>query len=328
MPQSPAACVLDAAARAGYSGQMKIGIVGSGAMGSLFGGRLSLSGCDVVLYDIFEEHVKKVVADGLAIEEASSGAVTVARPRASTDPYAAEGADVLIIFVKSTATEEAAARFAPLARADTIALTLQNGLGNEAILNSHFGPQRTAAGVTSQGATFLGPGRIRHAGSGPTHICMSDGKNEKLSPLRGVFEAAGFETHVSADVASLVWSKLVINVGINALTAITRQLNGALLESDDARAIMADLVAEAVAVARARGITLSHGDPLAVVYDVARRTGANRSSMLQDFDRGRASEIEVMNGAILREAARAGIPAPVNATITRLVRAIERARGG
>jgi 2-dehydropantoate 2-reductase len=305
---------------------MKIAIIGSGAMGSLFGGMLALSGCDVLLYDIFREHVEKVAAEGLAIEDAATGAVTVARPQASTDPGATEGADVLVIFVKSTATEEAAAQFARRARKDAIVLTLQNGLGNEEILTRHFGSGRTAAGVTSQGATFLGPGRIRHAGKGPTHICMSDGRNEKLAPLCRALERAGFETHVSADVASLVWSKLVINVGINALTALTNQPNGKLLESDDTRAIMADLVGEAVAVAVARGIPLTHGDPLAVVFDVAGKTGANRSSMLQDFDRKRPSEIEVMNGAIVREAQKAGIAVPVNATITRLVRALEKAR--
>jgi 2-dehydropantoate 2-reductase len=305
---------------------MRIGIVGSGAMGSLFGGRLSEANVDVVLYDIFREHVEKVNADGLAIEDAATGSVTVCRPRASTDPRTLEGSDVLIIFVKSTATEQAAAELAPRTGRDAIVLTLQNGLGNEAIINRHFGPHRTAAGVTSQGATFLGPGRIRHAGSGPTHICMSDRNNERLSPLCAALAAAGFETHVSTDVESLVWSKLVINVGINALTAITGQPNGRLLESEDTRAIMADLVAEAVAVAGARGVTLTHGDPLAVVYDVARKTGANRSSMLQDFDRRRASEIDVMNGAIVREAAREKIPVPVNATITRLVRALEKAR--
>jgi 2-dehydropantoate 2-reductase len=305
---------------------MKIAIVGSGAMGSLFGGMLSLSGCDVVLYDIFREHVEKIAADGLAIEDAATGAVTVARPRASSDPAAVDGADVLVIFVKSTATEEAAAQFAPRARKDAIVLTLQNGLGNEAILGRHFGSGRTAAGVTSQGATFLVPGRVRHAGRGPTHMCMSDGRNEKLSPLCRALEAAGFETHVSTDVASLVWSKLVINVGINALTALTNQPNGKLLESEDTRAIMADLVTEAVAVAAALGIPLTHEDPLAVVYDVAARTGANRSSMLQDFDRKRPSEIEVMNGAIVRAAGSAGVSVPVNATITRLVRAVEMAR--
>jgi len=324
MRRSP---VLDAGPPARYSGAMKIGIVGSGAMGSLFGGRLSLTGCDVVLYDIFREHVEAVTADGLSIEDAATGAVTTARPRASTDPRSVEGSDLLVIFVKSTATEEAAVQFAPRAGRNAIVLTLQNGLGNEAILSRVFGPERTAAGVTSQGATFLGPGRIRHAGKGPTHICMSSGRNEKLAPVCAAFEAAGFETHVSADVESLVWSKLVINVGINALTAITSQPNGGLLDSEETKAIMADLVGEAVAVAKARGIPLTHEDPLAVVYDVARKTGANRSSMLQDFDRNRASEIEVMNGAIVREAARAGIAAPVNTTITRLIRAIEKARG-
>jgi 2-dehydropantoate 2-reductase len=306
---------------------MKIGIVGSGAMGSLFGGRLSLSGCDVVLYDVFREHVETVTAEGLSIEDAATGAVTLARPRASTDPRSVEGSDLLVIFVKSTATEEAAAQFAPLAGRDAIVLTLQNGLGNEEILSRAFGPRRTAAGVTSQGATFLGPGRIRHAGKGPTHICMSDGRNERLSPVCAAFEAAGFETHVSTDVAGLIWSKLVINVGINALTAITGQPNGGLLDSEDTKGIMADLVREAVAVAKARGISLANEDPLAVVYEVARKTGANRSSMLQDFDRHRPSEIEVMNGAIVREAAQAGLPVPVNTTITRLIRAMEKARG-
>jgi 2-dehydropantoate 2-reductase len=305
---------------------MKTGIVGSGAMGSLFGGRLSLAGNDVVLYDIFKEHIGAVAADGLSIEDAASGAVTIAHPRASSDPRSVEDVELLIVFVKSTATEEAAAQFAARTRPDVIVLTLQNGLGNEEILKRAFGPGRTAAGVTSEGATFLGPGRIRHAGRGPTHICMSDGNNRKLEPVQAAFTAAGFDTHISADVASLVWSKLVVNVGINALTAITNQPNGGLLESDDTRAVMADLVNEAVAVANARGIRLTHEDPLAVVYDVARKTGANRSSMLQDFDRGRPSEIEVMNGAIVREAARAGLQVPVNVTITRIIRGMQKAR--
>jgi 2-dehydropantoate 2-reductase len=302
---------------------MRFCIIGSGAMGSLFGGMLSLSGHDVVLYDIFREHVDKVAADGLAIEDAATGTVTVAHPAASTDPRAARGAEVLIIFVKSTATEQAAALFAPIAGERAVILTLQNGLGNEAIISARFGPGRTAAGVTSQGATFLGPGRIRHAGKGPTHLCMSDGGNEKLAALQDALQGAGFETHISPDVAGLVWSKLVINVGINALTAITGQVNGKLVESEETKLIMADLVREAVDVARARGITLSFDDPLSVVYDVARKTGANRSSMLQDFDRHRRSEIDVMNGAIVREGGRAGVPVPVNETITRVVRAME-----
>ena len=305
---------------------MKIVIVGAGAMGSLFGGKLAQAGAEVVLYDVFAEHVLAVRAKGLAIEDASSGAVTVCRPHASTDVADCRNADVLVIFVKSTATEDAARAFRDVAGLATIALTLQNVLGNEAILRKHFGVERTAAGVTSQGATFLEPGKIRHAGKGPTHLGMADGRNEKLEPLAVLLGAAGFETHIEADVSSLVWSKLVINVGINALTAFVNQPNGRLLDTEETRALMADLVAEAVAVAKASGVRLTYADPLQTVMDVAKKTGANRSSMLQDFDRGRESEIDFINGAIVREAALLGVSVPVNATVTRLIRAIERLR--
>jgi 2-dehydropantoate 2-reductase len=305
---------------------MKISMIGSGAMGSLFGGKLSLAGHEVVLYDIFREHIEKVARDGLAIEDAATGAVAIAQPRASVDPAAVEGSHVFVFFVKSTATRRAAAQFAAFAEKETIALTLQNGLGNEEIIREVFGPQRTAAGVTSQGATFLGPGRIRHAGKGPTHIAMADGRKERLAALAEALGGAGFETHVENDVAALVWSKLVINVGINALTAITGQPNGKLLESEEAKAVMADLVAEAAAVAKASGIRIAYEDPLATVYEVAARTGANRSSMLQDFDKGRETEIDFMNGAIVREAAAQGLDVPVNLTITRLIKALEKTR--
>jgi len=305
---------------------MKISMIGSGAMGSLFGGRLALAGHQVVLYDVFREHVEAINRAGLSIEDAATGAITVSHPAASTDPRAVEGSDVFVVFVKSTSTEEAARQFAPIAAKNMIVLTLQNGLGNEEIIRRHFGAERTAAGVTSQGATFLGPGRIRHAGKGPTHVAMTDGDGVKLTGLVKALEAAGFETHLEKDVADLVWSKLVINVGINALTAFTGLPNGKLAEMEETRALMADLVAEAVAVARKRGIHFTYADPLATVLEVAKKTGANRSSMLQDFDRKRESEIDFMNGAIVREAAALGVPAPVNAAVTLLIKAMEKAR--
>jgi len=293
-------------------------------MGSLYGGRLAIAGNDVVLFDVDREHVEKVLRDGLVIEDAATGDTVVVHPRASADPTSVAGSDAFVVFVKSTATEQAAQQFKGLAGPKTIVLTLQNGLGNEAIIRKHFGPERTAAGVTSQGATFLGPGRIRHAGKGPTHISMSDGDNDKLSGLADALNRAGFETHVENDVAGLVWSKLVINVGINALTALIGQTNGTLLRHEETKLIMADLVREAVEVARARGIRFTYDDPLATVYEVAAKTGANRSSMLQDFDRARESEIDFMNGAIVREAEELGLPAPVNTTITRLVKTLDR----
>ncbi|MDP2790636.1 MAG: 2-dehydropantoate 2-reductase N-terminal domain-containing protein, partial [Rectinemataceae bacterium] len=188
---------------------MKISIIGSGAMGSLFGGRLALAEQEVVLYDVYREHVDAINASGLSIEDAATGEVTVVHPKASADPSAVAGSDILIIFVKSTATAEAAAQFKSFAKPGTIALTLQNGLGNEEILRKYFGAAGTAAGVTSQGATFLGPGRIRHAGKGPTHMAMSDGDSGKLAGLAESLSAAGFESHVDKDVAGMVWSILL-----------------------------------------------------------------------------------------------------------------------
>jgi 2-dehydropantoate 2-reductase len=293
-------------------------------MGSLFGGKLSLAGHDVILYDIFRAHVDAINADGLAIEDVATGQTTVAHPKASDDPAAVQGADVFVVFVKSTTTEKAAAQFKAFAAPHTIAITLQNGLGNEAILRKYFGDHGTAAGVTSQAATFLGPGRIRHAGKGPTHLGMADGDNSRLEPLVAALGTAGFDAHVSGDVASMIWSKLVVNVGINALTALTGLPNGALLDYEDLRAVMADVVAETVTVARARGVALTHADPLATVMDVCKKTAANKSSMLQDILNKRESEIDFINGAIVREAQSLGIQVPANQTLARLVRALDR----
>jgi 2-dehydropantoate 2-reductase len=299
---------------------MKIGIIGAGAMGSLYGGKLAQAGAEVLLYDISRTHVEAVNTSGLNIEELD-GKKTVVRLKATVVPADLADADVLLIFVKSSATAAAARQFAALAKAGAIAVTLQNGLGNEQILREAFGAERTAAGVTSQGATFLGPGRVRHAGAGPTHLCMSD--NAKLAPLVEALSKAGFETHLEKSIDSLVWSKLVINVGINALTALTGLPNGRLLDFPQTRALMGDLVAEAVRVAKARGVPLSYSEPLAMVYTVAEKTGRNRSSMLQDFDRRRPSEIDFINGAIVREAESLGLEAPVNRTVTRLVQALD-----
>ncbi|MBN1836847.1 MAG: 2-dehydropantoate 2-reductase [Spirochaetales bacterium] len=302
---------------------MTVGIVGAGAMGSLFGGRLAQAGVEVILFDINEAHVTAIQREGLRIEELATGKTEVARPRATSEAEELRDADYLLVFVKSAATAVVAERFASLAGPQAVAVTVQNGLGNEGILKSHFRASRTAAGVTAQGATFVGPGHIRHAGRGPTHLCMSDRHNERLDPLVDALNRAGLDTAIEDNIENLIWSKLIINVGINALTALVGVHNGKLLECDETLALMADLVEEAVAVARAKGITLTYEDPLGRVKEVAEKTGRNRSSMLQDFDNRRGTEIEFINGAVVREAEALGIPAPVNRSVTRLVKAVE-----
>jgi len=302
---------------------MKISIIGSGAMGSLFGGRLAMAGHQVMLYDIFQGHVDAVNSNGLSMEVAATGEVLTSRPSATSEAAVAARADLLIVFVKSTATRAVAAQFAPLANPGTLVLTLQNGVGNEEILREAFGAGNTAAGVTSQGATFLGPGSIRHAGNGPTYLCMSDRNNSRLEPVIAALNESGFEAHVEENINDLIWSKLIINVGINALTALTGFLNGQLTDYPELKEIMKDLVAEGVRVASARGISITHKDPLGTVFDVCAKTAQNRSSMLQDFDRGSASEIDFINQAIVREGEKLGIPTPVNRTLSLLVKSLD-----
>ncbi|MBN2049672.1 MAG: 2-dehydropantoate 2-reductase [Spirochaetales bacterium] len=302
---------------------MKIAVIGSGAMGSLFGGRLAETGHTVMLFDIFEEHVKRINQQGLIIQDAADGKERTVQPRATTDPMEAAGYDIYILFVKSTATEAAGRQFVKIVGPDAVVITLQNGYGNEEILRKIFGPGRTAAGVTSQGATFLGPGKIRHAGKGPTHLCMSDRKNEKLTAFVEALEKAGFEAHVEENIQDLIWSKLVINVGINALTAVTGVENGRLLDFEGTKAVMKDLVDEVLQVVQAKGITLTYSDAFQMTMDVAKKTAANRSSMLQDFDKGRKTEIDFINGAVVREAENLGIGVPVNKTMTHLVKMME-----
>ncbi len=305
---------------------MKISIIGSGAMGSLFGGMLSKSGEDVLLYDVNEAHVKKINSDGLSIRSAATGDTETVHPRASTNPDDTKDSDIFIIFVKSTITRLVAEQFLQLAGENSIVVTLQNGLGNEEIIREIFGKERVAAGVTSQGATFLGPGSINHAGNGPTHLCMSDKNNEKLKPFVAALNKAGFEADIEDNIENLVWSKLIINVGINALTAITGLENGKLLDYPELKEIMKDLVSEGVKTAEKRGVTLTFPDPLETVFDVCRKTAKNRSSMLQDFDRGSRTEIDFINYAIVREAEKMGMEAPVNKTVANLVKVMERVK--
>ncbi|MGC8879417.1 MAG: ketopantoate reductase family protein [Anaerolineae bacterium] len=301
---------------------MKIAIIGAGAMGSLFGARLAPL-CDVWLVDAWEEHIQAIQRNGVQLTnlDGSTERVTV---NATTDPNAVEGeVDLAIIFVKSHQTAQAAVWAAPMLKADGLALTMQNGLGNLEVMADVLGAERCVQGVTSHGATLLGPGQVRHAGAAATYLATRPAIAERVQRIAELFTRAGFETHLSDNLDSLLWGKLIINVGINALTAILRVRNGVLAEVAPARALMDAAVDEAVAVARARGITLPYADARARTREVAVATAANRSSMLADVLRGSPTEIEVINGAIVREGSRLGVATPVNQTLVQLVQALE-----
>ncbi|MEJ2558326.1 MAG: 2-dehydropantoate 2-reductase [Anaerolineae bacterium] len=301
---------------------MKIAVIGAGAMGSLFGGKLSPY-ADVWLVDPWASHVQTLQRDGLRLTELD-GTESIIPVQATTDSAAVGGGvDLVIIFVKSHQTAEAAQWARPLLKPDGLALTLQNGLGNLQTISNMLGEARAVQGVTSHGATLLGPGGVRHAGQGPTHIAIQPSIAERLNAVAALFRQAGFEIHLSNNLDGLLWGKLVINVGINPLTAILRVPNGVLAELEPASALMAATVDEAVRVAHAKGIALPYDDPQGQVKAVAVATGSNCSSMLSDVLRGVPTEIDVINGTIVREGTRLGIPTPVNQTLVWLIKAIE-----
>lgn len=300
---------------------MKIVVIGAGAMGSLFGGLLAENKNDVTLLDIWQEHVNVINSKGLSIErDGNQRQISV---QATTAPESIGEADLAIVFVKSTQTAQAAQIAAKLISTTGMVLTLQNGMGNADILTEALGGDRVLAGTTSHGATLLGPGMIRHAGIGATTIGLWQGADStKTQSVADLFNSAGIETTVTEDVRALIWEKLLINVGINAITALTGIKNGKIDEFQAARRLSEMAVREAMTVAKAQGISVCD-DATAHVLQVAQATAANRSSMGQDVDNHRETEIGAINGVVVKYAHAAGLNVPVNETLTALVETLQ-----
>lgn len=303
-------------------GKMKTVIMGAGAMGSLFGGLLTLSGEDVWLVDIWREHIDTIRSRGLTLEE--KGKSENIHVHATSEVASVGKADVVLFFVKTYQTEKAVSDALVLQKENTVFLTLQNGLGNEEAICKQVDRREVIMGVTGQGATLLGPGHIRHAGWGKTFIGELDGKiTDRANQIARMFLHAGMEAEVSSHIDHLIWEKLLVNIGINALTALTGFKNGQLLNFPETLRLMESLVSEAVEVARRKGIRVE-GNPIEKVRTVAEATRENRSSMGQDFDHKRRTEIDTINGAVVREAERLGISVPYNQMITDLIKVIEK----
>lgn len=300
---------------------MKIVVIGAGAMGSLFGALLAESGEDIRLYDIWEEHVKTINEKGLGIER--EGKVRKVTVNATTDKGQIGKADLAIIFVKSTQTGDAARTASELVGNNGFVLTLQNGMGNADIIGEIIDPGRIIAGTTSHGATMLRPGSIRHAGTGPTVIGMwSDIQKTGIQKIADMFNKAGIITKSVDDVRNVIWAKLLVNVGINAITALTGIKNGQILDLSVTKELSRAAVKEAMEVAEAQGVEIPY-DIVEHVFQVAEATKDNRSSMGQDVDNKRQTEIRAINGAVVKEAQKLGINVPVNQTLTALIETLQ-----
>lgn len=302
---------------------MRVAVIGPGAMGILFASRLYDSGAQVTLIDNDTARAASLSASGIWVEE-KDGKTSTRRVGATTPDRAGDPFDLAIITVKAPQTESAAVAAAAILTHDGVALTLQNGVGGADILAGSIGPERVLVGVTAQGATLLETGKARHGGVGLTVVGPFARGGTDRTGVAALLEKAGFETRWEDDVLPFVWRKLAVNCGINAITALTGETNSVVHSSPDAARVCSEAVREVWSVAQSLGIDL--GDPghlVAHVLSVAEKTGKNRSSMGQDVDRRRITEIEFINGAVTRYASAAGMAVPVNETLANLVRALE-----
>ena len=294
-----------------------IAIIGPGAMGSLFAAYLKNAGQDVTLIDHDTKRASRLNATGITVKGVR-GTLSIKVP-VIADADWLDPVDLLMVCVKAFNTENALRQHLDLVGPETSVLSLQNGLGNIEALSRVVSEKNIIAGTTTVGANMLNPGMIHHAGDGDTIIGPVTGqKSEKPASVARVLQSAGFNVLVSNEVLQAIWNKLLINVGINALSAIVGVRNGILCEHGPTRTLMKEAVKEAVSIAKQQGLDFEIETMQDKVIDVAKKTSQNRSSMLVDVQMGRQTEIDQINGAI------AGLGhAPINFTLTMLVHALE-----
>jgi 2-dehydropantoate 2-reductase len=303
---------------------MRFVIVGPGALGSVLGAALAEAGHFVVLLGRPSLHLDTLRHRGLKLTS-TDGESRMVEIEVTDDPAAVAGADVIVVLVKSGDTPTAMNAIAPHVDSGTIILTLQNGLGNAARIRAILGSRaRVLPGTTSKAATRLGPGEVDHAGEGPTFIGFLDQDDApRATELAHVLSAAGWPTQATTNIKHAIWQKVAVNAAINGLTALGGFLNG-LIASDPDLLDSAELIAEETArVARAKGVEL--GAMRRAVLDTATATADNRSSMLQDIDAGRRTEVAAIHGAILTAAEETGIDTPAIRVVAALIQARERA---
>ena len=302
---------------------MKIGIVGAGAMGSVYGGILGDAGNEVWLLDVWKEQIEAIRAQGIRVEGAS-GDRTV-RMNATLDAKEAGICDLLVVATKAMDTEAGVKNAAPMIGPDTLVLTIQNGLGNAEKMERLIGPKNLLVGIAGGfGASVVAPGHVHHNGWEAIHLGeFSGGITARLNRVAEVWKKAGFRVKVFDDIQPLIWGKLIGNVGFSAVCTITGLRVGQVMENPWAWSVVEKNVSEAFAVAQAKKIRLSYDDPVSWVREFGAKIPNAQPSMLQDILAGRRTEIDSLNGAIVEEAERLGLSAPTNRAVTVLVKALE-----
>lgn len=300
-------------------------VVGPGALGCLLATALCRIKEEIWVLDHDSQRAALLQHSGLTLERA--GRLAHFPIQATADARQIGPASLVLLCVKAPALPRALPALLPLLTENTLLLAWQNGIGHLPLLMEAGLPCPVVLAVTSLGANLVGPGRVRFGGEGLTSLgFLGEALPQAglaLEETAKILRRAGLEMRVEADILPQVWDKLLVNVGINALTAIYNCENGGLLRNREALALLRTAVREAARVAQARGIAITP-EPVARAIEVCKATASNISSMLQDVRNNRQTEIMAINGAVLAEAGRLGIPAPVNAALVASVKGLAK----
>ncbi len=306
---------------------MKIAIIGTGAMGSIYAALLSSGGHDVTAIDTWGAHVDAINSKGLRVEGAS-GDRTV-KLKATTNARDVKDADLVIIATKDDGATAAAHEALAIAKDTAPILTIQNGLGSADKVAAIVGEKRIMMGVVGGfGASMKGPGHAHHNGMEFLRLGeMAGGLTPRLETVKAAWEQGGFKVLTFGDIHKMVWEKLICNCAYSGPCAMTGLRVGEIQQSPQGWSISAACASEAYHVARARGVTLDFNDPVRYVWEFGQKIPGSRPSMLLDHLAGRPAEIDNINGAIPREGAKYGIATPVNSVVVALLKAKESGFG-
>ena len=310
---------------------MRIYVIGAGAMGSLYGGLLARAGCVLTLVDWWRAHMEAVAENGgLQLSGITGDAVIPLKAvHAPGDGEALEGensADIAIILIDANGTPEAARLAKRLLKPDGFALTLQNGIGNIEALEAELGAGRVVGGLSYHSAAMVAPGHAVHTHRGPTWLGELGGaKSARLDELAEMLKGAGFEPAIVGNIMAQIWTKFIHNCAINPISAVTGLRVGEISRVAEADLLQTRIIEEALAVVAAKGIALVDDDPMASIKKFC-LAKFNKPSMQQHMEQGRRTEIDALNGALVREGAALGVPTPYNQAVTWMVTARQSER--
>lgn len=296
-------------------------IFGVGAMGCLFGAKLAPYAA-ITLVGHWSAQIAYLQHNPLTIHYPQRKTEQI-HLNITADPTTLRQVDFALVLTKSTKTQRVVSQIKEVLADDGLAITLQNGLENYKLLQAWVGTERSTQGVTAQGATVIDVGEIRYGGVGDTYLATRPNIEAQIQILANLLAQAGLRPQITADIQSVVWGKLAINAALNPLSALLRMSNGQLVISDWARDLMHDAAHEVQALAEVQGIRLPYSDAARQAEQVARLTAKNHSSMLQDILRHAETEIEQINGAIVRLGEKYGVATPVNSLLYRMVKALD-----